>query len=96
MNAPREILLGFGGAGVLGVMLLVFRAFGKRRILELLKTGIYVEGELIALAKPEAGMTAASSSYELLYRFRDQGGREWNGRTWIGWYCLIPGVLSVL
>ena len=85
MNAPREILLGFGSTGVLGIMLLVFRAFGKQRILKLLKMGTYVEGELIALAKPEAGMTGASSSYEILYRFRDQMGREWKGRTWIGW-----------
>jgi hypothetical protein len=85
LNAPREIMVAFASAGILGVALTVFRTFGKRRILKLLRMGIYVEGELVALAKPNADKTVNLTSYEARFSFRDQLGREWKGRTWIGW-----------
>jgi hypothetical protein len=85
LNAPREILGGAGSIGLLGILLLVSRVLGKHRIAKLLRTGIYAEGEVIALAAAEPEEPRTPTSYELRYRFRDQTGREWHGRTWTGW-----------
>ena len=75
----------FADAGIFGVLLTVLRIFGKHRVWKLLKMGIYVEGKLVALAKPNAEKTVHLTSFEALFSFRDQAGREWKGRSWIGW-----------
>ena len=89
-------MIAFAGTGIIGVVLTVLRALGKRRVLTLLKMGVFVEGKLIALAKPETEKTIHLTSYEALFSFRDQVGRDWKGKTWIGWrnqfQSLHPGV----
>jgi hypothetical protein len=85
LNAPWEIIIAFGSSGILGVMLIICRVFGKFRIIKLLRIGIYAEGELIALAKPKVEKRSVSTSYEACFIFRDKAGRKRKGRTWIGW-----------
>ena len=72
LNAPGEILAAAGSIGVLGIVLTVLRARGKQRLAELLRTGTYVEGEVIGLARLELEEPRSPTSYELRFSFRDQ------------------------
>ncbi|MCP5049024.1 MAG: hypothetical protein GY940_17775 [bacterium] len=85
LSAPTELFLAFGIAPVTGIGLLTARAIGKRRTGELLKEGIYAEGELTGLAKPGDGETTVPTSYEMTYQFKDMAGKPCKGGTWFQW-----------
>ncbi|MCP4220790.1 MAG: DUF3592 domain-containing protein [bacterium] len=85
LKAPKEIMLGFSLPPIIGIVLLVSRFLGKKRIRNLLATGIYGEGKLTAITKPGPGEGNVPTSYQMTYRFRAQNGETYSGSAWFLW-----------